>query len=178
MIPDVETARLVLRAHRTADYDACAAMWADPIVVRHISGVPSTGAQTWMRLLTYPGLWGMLGFGYWAVEERATGAYIGDVGFADFRREIVPSIAGIPELGWMIAPAAHGKGYATEAASAALAWADANIDAPRTACIISPENVASIRVAEKCCFREIAQTTYKGDPTIMFERARGAGQYR
>ena len=130
MIPTVETDRLILRAHGTADYDACVALWADPITVRHISGVPSTPTQTWMRLLTYPGLWGILGFGYWAVEERATGTYIGDVGFADFRREIVPSIAGFPELGWVISPRVHGKGYATEAARAALAWADRNIDVP------------------------------------------------
>jgi len=172
VIPIVETARLILRAHGAADYDACVAMWADPLVVRHISGVPSTPAQTWMRLLTYPGLWGILGFGYWAVEERASGAYIGDVGFADFRRELVPSIAGIPELGWVIAPQAHGKGYATEAAGAALAWADANIDAARTVCIIDPANLASIRVAEKSGFREVTKTTYKGEPTVLFERLR------
>jgi len=44
VIPIVETARLILRAHGAADYDACVAMWADPLVVRHISGVPSTPA--------------------------------------------------------------------------------------------------------------------------------------
>jgi len=170
--PTVETERLILRAHRAEDYDACVALWADPAVVRHISGVPSTAAQTWMRLLTYPGLWAILGFGYWAVEERATGRYIGDVGFADFRREIVPSIAGTPELGWVISPRVHGMGYATEAARAALAWGDANVDAPRTVCIIDPANLPSIRVAEKAGFREIARTTYKNDPTVLFERAR------
>lgn len=172
MVPIVETERLVLRAHRTADYDACAAMWADPRVVRYITGVPSTGAQTWMRLLTYPGLWGMLGYGYWAVEDRATGTYVGDVGFADFRREIEPPIAGVPEIGWVLAPQVHGKGYATEAVRAALAWADEHIGVPRTVCIVDPQNLASIRVAEKAGFTEIARTTYKGDPTVMFERLR------
>jgi RimJ/RimL family protein N-acetyltransferase len=147
-------------------------MWADPRVVRYITGVPSTGAQTWMRLLTYPGLWGMLGYGYWAVEDRATGTYVGDVGFADFRREIEPPIAGVPEIGWVLAPQVHGKGYATEAVRAALAWADEHIGVPRTVCIVDPQNLASIRVAEKAGFTEIARTTYKGDPTVMFERLR------
>jgi RimJ/RimL family protein N-acetyltransferase len=172
VIPTIETERLRLRGHSEGDYDACAAMWAEPEVVRYISGVPSTRAQTWMRLLTYPGLWGILGFGYWAVEERATGAYVGDVGFADFHREIEPSISGIPELGWVLAPRAHGKGYATEAVRAAAAWADRNIDVPRTVCIVDPRNLASIRVAEKGGFVEIARTTYKDEPTVMFERAR------
>jgi len=63
-------------------------------------------------------------------------------------------------------------GYATEAARAALAWGDANVDAPRTVCIIDPANLPSIRVAEKAGFREIARTTYKNDPTVLFERTR------
>ena len=81
-----------------------------------------------------------------------------------------PPILGIPEIGWVLAPRAHGQGYATEAARAALVWGDAHFASKRTACIIHPDNLASIRVAEKCGYREFERTTYKGEPTIVLVR--------
>ena len=104
-------------------------MWADPQVVAHISGTPSTAEQSWSRLLRYTGHWQHLGFGYWVVESKADGAFIGEVGFADYYRDTTPSITGLPEAGWALKTAAHGKGYATEAVSAMLHWADRNLDA-------------------------------------------------
>jgi RimJ/RimL family protein N-acetyltransferase len=168
--PTLETARLTLRAHRLEDFDSSFAMWSDPGVTRYISGKPSTEAEAWSRMLRYPGHWAFLGFGYWAVEEKASGAFIGELGFADFRREITPSIDGIPELGWALAPHAQGKGYATEALRAVVAWADERFNWPRTVCIIAPDNVPSLRVAAKCGYREIHRTTFAGQPTLIFER--------
>jgi RimJ/RimL family protein N-acetyltransferase len=55
---------------------------------------------------------------------------------------------------------------------AALAWGDAHLAAPRTVCIIAPENAGSIRVAEKCGFRELGPATYKGEETLLFQRLR------
>ena len=85
-------------------------MWSNPTVTRHISGRPSSRTDTWMRMLRYAGLWSMLGFGYWAVEELATSKFVGDVGLADFHRELSPSIVGIPEAGWVLDPAFFGRG--------------------------------------------------------------------
>ena len=169
-VPVLETERLKLRRHRVDDLADCAAMWADPGVVRHISGRPFTEEEVWSKLLRYTGHWALLGFGYWVVEDKATGAFVGELGFADFRRDIEPSLDGMPELGWVLAVHAHGKGYATEAARAALAWGDRHLQSKRTACIIAPENHASIRVAEKCSYRLLQLTTYKGEPTLMFTR--------
>jgi len=73
-------------------------------------------------------------------------------------------------MGWILAPRAHGKGYATEAARAAIAWSEKNLSGMKVVCMIDPANVASIRVAEKIGFREYARTSYKGMPTILFER--------
>jgi RimJ/RimL family protein N-acetyltransferase len=170
--PTIETDRLILRAHRVDDFGACAAMWADPVVTRYIGGKPSTAQQSWSRILQYAGLWSLLGFGYWAIEEKATGTFIGELGFADFKRDIDPPFDGMPELGWALAPHAHGKGYATEAVRAAVAWGDANLVATRTACMISPENTASISVAKKCGYREYARTMYNTALTILFSRSR------
>jgi RimJ/RimL family protein N-acetyltransferase len=168
--PILETPRLTLRGHRLDDFAALVAMWADPAVTRYISGQPSSEQQSWARLLTYAGHWALMGFGYWAIEERSTGAFVGDLGFADWNRELEPSIRGIPEAGWVLVPAAHGKGYATEALGAATAWADAHFGAARTVCIINPGNQPSIRVASKCGYREVTHAQYKGEPTILFSR--------
>jgi RimJ/RimL family protein N-acetyltransferase len=169
-IPVIETPRLTLRGHRLDDFSDCAAMWADPIVTRHIGGKPFSEEDTWTRLLRYAGHWLLLGFGYWAIEEKDTGSFVGELGFADYKRDIQPSLKGVPELGWALAATAHGKGYATESVRAVLTWGEAHFASARTVCIIHPENLASIRVAEKCGYREFQRTTYKGHAAIIFDR--------
>ncbi len=168
----IETARLRLRAHRPADLDAAAAKWADPVVTRFTGGRPFTREESWARLLRYAGHWAWFGHGFWAVEDRDDGGYIGELGFADFRRDIAPAIE-VPEMGWSLVAAAHGRGFASEGVRAALAWADANLDAAKTACIIDPDNRASIRVARRCGFTDVGAVRYKGSITLKFERARG-----
>ncbi|HEV3049654.1 MAG TPA: GNAT family N-acetyltransferase [Longimicrobium sp.] len=170
--PTLDTERLTLRAHTPADFDECAEMWGDPRVTEFIGGRPSTAEEAWTRVLRYAGMWALLGFGYWVVRERDTGRFVGEVGFADFRREVTPPLDA-PEAGWVLAPWAHGRGYATEAVRAALAWGDAHLAAPRTVCMIAPENAASIRVAQKLGFHEFARTRFKGDDTLLFQRPRG-----
>ncbi len=169
--PVLETARLRLRGHRREDLYDCFSMWGNPAVTRFIGGKPSTEQQTWMRILGYAGHWAFMGFGYWAVEEQHTGAFVGEIGFADFKREIEPSIKGTPELGWAVTPAMQGKGYATEGIQAACDWGDKHFGGARTVCIIDPGNAASIRVAEKTGYSESARTLYNGEPVILFDRS-------
>jgi RimJ/RimL family protein N-acetyltransferase len=169
-VPVIETERLKMRRHEIDDLIDCAAMWADPGVTRYIAGKPFSAEEVWAKLLRYVGHWSLMGFGYWAIEEKATGRFAGEVGFADFKRDIEPSLKDVPELGWVLAPRVHGKGYATEAVRAAVAWGGARFGSARTVCLIQPENLASIRVAEKCGYREFQRTTYKGQPTIIFAR--------
>jgi RimJ/RimL family protein N-acetyltransferase len=169
-VPLIETERLTLRGHRLDDFNDYLALWTDPEVTRFIGGRPSSREEVWGRLLRNIGHWVSLHFGYWVIVEKGTERFIGEVGFADFRREIEPSLDTTPEIGWALAPHAHGKGYATEAARAAIAWGDGHFSSRRTACIIAPENEPSIRVAEKCGYREFCRTAYKDNPTIMFVR--------
>ena len=171
--PVLETARLILRPFQAIDLEAQANVMGNPDVVRHLGGTPFSREDTWRRLLCAPGLWTLLGYGYWAVVRRDDGAYVGQLGFADFKREMAPSIEGLPEIGWILAPSMHGRGYATEAALAALAWADEVLDAPEIAAIIDADNAPSIRVAEKCGFNENEPAAYRGEPIILFRRRRG-----
>ncbi len=173
-VPLIETQRLRLRGHRLDDFPHCTAMWGDANVTRYIGGKPLSEEESWTRLLRYVGHWSLLGFGYWVAEEKVTGNFVGELGFAEYKRDLVPSLKGIPEIGWAFVPQAHGKGYATEAVRGVVAWGDQHFGSARTACIIDPGNVASIRVAEKCGYRELQPTTYKGQPTIMFVREPGA----
>lgn len=167
--PVLHTDRLTLRAHRLDDFAPFAAMWGDPIVTRHIGGRPSTHGESWARLLRIAGHWALLGFGYWLVEETASGRLVGDVGFGDLQRGLTPSLDGTAEMGWVLSPWAHGRGYAHEAATAALAWAAAHVDRPVT-CIIDLDNVPSQRLAARLGFHELARTTFDGDPTIVYRR--------
>jgi RimJ/RimL family protein N-acetyltransferase len=168
--PCIETKRLILRGHAIQDFDALHAMWTEPAVYHHTIGHPATREETWSRLLRYLGHWALLGYGYWAVEEKSTGSFVGEMGFADFHRDIDPPLAGQPELGWILKTSAHGRGYATEALTAIVSWGDAHFGAKETACIISPENEPSIRVARKIGFQEKLQTAYKDNAVILFTR--------
>ena len=169
-IPILETERLTLRAHRVEDFTDCAAMWADPNVTRYLRDKPFTEEESWTRFLRYLGHWMVFGFGYWVASEKVAGKFVGELGFADYKREIEPSLKGVPEIGWVFDSHAHGKGYATEAARAVTAWGDSHFGLVQTACLIDPENAASLRVAEKLGYREFRKTTYHGHPTTMFLR--------
>jgi RimJ/RimL family protein N-acetyltransferase len=170
LAPIIETHRLRLRGFEPRDLDAQAAAMSDPAVVRHLGGTPFSREETWRKMLASPGLWVMLGYGYWVAERREDGSYLGQVGFADFKREMVPGIEGLPEMGWIFAPQAQGHGYATEAVLAALAWADEALKAPEIVAIIDPDNAPSIRLAEKAGFARREDAMYKGEPILLFRR--------
>ena len=89
-VPVLETERLRLRGHRLDDFAASSAMWADEVVTRYIGGRPFTEEEVWARLLRYVGHWALVGYGYWVLEEKATGAFVGEMGFGDFKRDIQP----------------------------------------------------------------------------------------
>ncbi len=168
--PRLETERLVLRGHRLEDFAECSAMWGNAEVTRFIGGKPFPPDEVWTKVLRYVGHWALLGYGFWLLEEKGSGRFVGEVGFANFKRDIQPSLGEAPEAGWVLAPWAHGKGLATEAVRGALGWGAMHLASARTVCLIGPENLASIRVAEKCGYREFQRTTFKGQPTLLFER--------
>lgn len=169
-IPAIDTDRLTLRGHRLEDFEESAAMWADSEVTRYIGGRPSTTEEAWTRLLRYVGHWALIGFGYWVIREKSSGRFVGEVGFADYKRDLEPPFADTPEIGWALTTSFSGKGMATEAVCAAVAWGKTHFGSARTVCLINPDNLKSIRVAQKCGYRECGRTIYKGHPAIIFDR--------
>ncbi|CAN5331671.1 GNAT family N-acetyltransferase [soil metagenome] len=153
--PTLYTPRLVLRGHRPGDHADCAALWGDAVVTQFIGGKPQSAQDAWFRILRYAGSWDLLGFGFWAICDRETGAFVGEGGFSDFRRGIA-ALEGVPEIGWALMPAAWGGGIATEAIGAMVGWADENLTASETRCLIANGNAASVKVATRngydaCC---------------------------
>jgi RimJ/RimL family protein N-acetyltransferase len=171
-LPTIETPRLSLRALALSDFEDVAAMGADPAVMKFIGG-PQRPEEAWDRFLRAAGCWAMLGHGTFAVRERETGRFVGEVGHFNRRRQIEPSFGGAPEAGWVLAAWSHGKGYASEAVQAATAWLEGRFGPVRTVCMIDVGHAASIRVAEKCGHRRWAETVYQGKPVLLFERPPG-----
>ncbi len=170
--PILSTPRLVLRAHTLDDFAAYAAERADPVVMRYMGkGDLLTEEEAWTRFVGIPGHWDLLGL-------RQLGG--GGEGDGQARRHhrlhgqeaaAEHPASGAPEMGWSLAAAAHGKGYATEAVQAALAWGrDVFGPGARTVCVISTDNSASIGVARKCGFQQFATASRYGLGRLVFER--------
>lgn len=173
-IPVIETERLRLRGHGVDDFDDLCAIWADPDVVRHIGGEPVKPEDVWSKLLRMTGHWTLFGFGYWRIEDRDSGRHVGQAGFGIQMRDIDPPFGDAPEIGWALRSDARGRGLAIEAVRAVIAWGEEHFGDVETVCLIHPENVRSIHLAEKVGYREYARTTYRGGPAILMRRGGGA----
>ena len=174
MVPVLETERLILRGHRVDDFPAHEAMWSDTRTLLHFGGTPKSEEELWQRFLRNLGQWQLLGSGQWALEDRATRTYAGSVGFIFAKRVIDIAYRDAPEMGWVIAPQFHGKGFAREAVAKILAWGDKHLDAPQSWCMINPLNLASRKVAAKAGFREAERARYKDVEMLTFLRPRRA----
>ncbi len=143
--PTLETPRLILRGWRPGDLAPYAAMLADEDTARFITarGRGLTKAEAWNETVWLVGHWQLLGHGMFVVEERATGAFLGRVG--PLRPPTWPAL----EMAWSLAPAARGRGYATEAARAAIDWSFETLGLDRIVSVIHPDNLASRAVAER-----------------------------
>jgi RimJ/RimL family protein N-acetyltransferase len=139
----------VLRGWRAADADAFAALNADPDVRRHLGdGRPQTRAQSDAELDRIRAHWAEHGFGLWCAAARAEPERcLGFVGLAipSFLPAVLPAV----EVGWRLAPAAWGRGLATEGAGAALAEAFGPLRLERAIAVVDPDNARSLRVAAR-----------------------------
>jgi len=164
--PEITTDRLRLRGWRASDLDALATLLSDPDVARFLTveGRAVDRATSWRYLATYAGHWALNGFGPFVVEDRASGKVIGRVG--PWRPEGWPGF----EIGWGLARAAWGRGFAFEAAAAAGRWAFAEVCPAEIVCLIHTENARSIRLAQRLGAQPDA-TLWAKDPAYRLWRA-------
>ncbi|HET6607338.1 MAG TPA: GNAT family N-acetyltransferase [Rhodopila sp.] len=139
--PTLTTDRLVLRAFRNSDWDDYADLMADMEVQRFLAGRAFSREESWTSMATFLGSWELRGHGMFAVEHA--GRFVGRVGIYH------PPDWPEPELGWTIAQAEWGHGFATEAAAAVRTWAFTTRGWTRLVSFIAKENTRSQRVAEK-----------------------------
>jgi RimJ/RimL family protein N-acetyltransferase len=166
--PRLETARLILRGWREGDLDAFAAMMADADVARFLSSDqrPRARSEAWRDLALFVGHWALRGYGLFAVEEKASGAFVGRVGA--WQPECWVGF----ELGWGLAREHWGKGYALEAARAAGDWAFANFPLELLVSLIHADNTRSQALAQRLGMRVRETTLHAGMPHDIWEIAR------
>ena len=140
-IPVLETERLVLRAPRLADFEPYAAYFASGRALLERGRQDRAGA--WKEFSAVAGQWLLRGYGGFSIEDRETGAYLGEAGI--FHEDFYPE----PEIGWMVTDGAEGRGIAFEAARAVRDWAYASLGLGTLVSYIDPGNTRSIRLAER-----------------------------
>ena len=140
-IPRLTTDRLILRGLQASDWDAYAAMNADPAVRDWLGGNLLSREQSWTQIESFLGQWALRGYGMFAVQFD--GNLIGRVGV------LHPADRPEPELAWTLASPSWGRGLATEAAAEVRRWVFEHFNWERLVSYISPDNMRSRRVAEK-----------------------------
>jgi len=156
----LETDRLLLRWFRDEDLEDFYHLCADAEVMRFLGdGKPMSRMESWRQMATFMGHWYFRGYGIWAVEEKATHKVVGRIGFMN--------PAGWPgfELGWTLGRDSWGKGYATEGARRALEHAFTEMDRDHVISLIAPENINSIKVAERL------GETVEGETVVLGRKA-------
>ncbi len=160
--PELLTPRLRLRPLRPDDLDALHAIYADPRVARWIGHHTRADTERELRAAVAGPL------GLYAVEDRATGALLGDGGLQPFE------LAGPEvELGYDLAPHAWGRGLATELARAWVAHALGPLALPRVVAVVRPDHVASRRVLAKAGLTEREPRRAYGEDLVLYARDAG-----
>jgi len=161
---ELETPRLRLRKFRASDWDPYAAMCADAEVMRYLgTGVVINANEAWRSIAQFLGHWQLKGYGMWALEEKASGEFVGRAGFLD-----PPDWPGF-ELGWVLGRAHWGKGFAIEAAREALRYAFEDLRRDRVISLIRPANERSIRVAERLGSKLAGEVDLRGSKALVYE---------
>jgi ribosomal-protein-alanine N-acetyltransferase len=143
--PELRTERLLLRRWRDSDREPFAALNADPEVMRHFPST-LTAAQS-DELIDIIERRFAHGYGLWAVEVPGTAPFIGFVGLnrAPFEAHFTPAV----EVGWRLAAQHWGRGYATEAARAAMTFGFDTVGLDEIVSFTVPANAPSRAVMER-----------------------------
>ncbi|MGH3148557.1 MAG: GNAT family N-acetyltransferase, partial [Rubrobacter sp.] len=163
---EIETERLLLRLWKDEDLEPYAGMCADPLVMRYVRTGPMSREESARQLAGFVRHWEERGFGLWAVEERASGEFIGFVGL--LYHQDWPEGEHKTEVGWRLGRAYWGKGLATEGALASVRYGFEGLGLQRIISITLPENTASRRVMEKAGLDYGGEARWKGLDVIWY----------
>jgi RimJ/RimL family protein N-acetyltransferase len=167
----IETERLILRpVDPERDFEGWAKAMADEETVRYLGTKPMSRAQAWRSMAVVMGHWAIRGYGFFSLEHKETGAWVGRVG--PWNPEGWPS----PEVGWTISPDFLRQGYATEAARASIDYAFNTMGWEKVIHVILEGNLPSIAVAEK--LGSTLLRTQQGLPGILDDNILIYGQTR
>jgi RimJ/RimL family protein N-acetyltransferase len=172
--PRLETDRLILRALELSDFEAYAGFCSDPQVVPFVFGRPLSRQEAWQSFAAMVGHWALRGFGMWALEDRESREFVGRAGL-DY-----PEALGYADLeaGWLLGRAHWGWGLAFEAAVAVLNFAFYSLDRQQVASVMRPQNLASIRLAERLGMSPSGAIDFDGLPALLYVASRAAWKYR
>jgi len=162
----IETERLLLREFEAGDVDAMADVYGDEEVMRHVCIGVLDRERTAVLLEDYRRAQEQHGFSTWAVVEKESGAVVGDAGFGLY------APTGEPELGFTLAAAVWGRGYALEAARACIAAAFAHLPHRRLVAKVEPENERSLKVAERLGMQTVETIDVDGRPHLLLSLER------
>lgn len=153
----IETERLRLVAPGPALTQAWEALHTDPQVNRYLYGPQMTAADSWRDLAFCIGHAALRGFSMWAIVCRSSGDFLGRVG--PWMPEGWPGL----EIGWALDPRVQGRGYATEAARAALTWTARHLPAAASAIhSLHPDNAPSLSLAQRLGAQPLGEATISG----------------
>lgn len=168
-VPNINTARLILRAMKPEDFDRFAHIWASPEVACGICRQPMSRGTAWEAFLRNAGHWEMTGFGQWAVIEQETRTMVGQTGFYFSACSYGEDYDPFPEAGWVLVREAQGRGLAREATAAAHDWFDRVIPGPLVA-RVSPEHTSSLRLAAHLGYEEMREADCDGESVVLLRR--------
>lgn len=145
-VPVIETDRLLLRAFREDDAPPFHQILRRPEVrdALLMESEPDP-LRAWSEMAAWLGQWHLRGTGHWALEDLETGRLVGRVGLHNPPRPGWPGL----EVGWTLHPSVWGRGYASEAGAAAMAYAFTTFSVDRLCATILPDNTRSQRVAHR-----------------------------
>ena len=174
----IETERLRLRKPQLEDVDSVLEYFSDPVAMEFIAPASSDPADARAAIERWLRRWAADGLGFFAVDRKEDGVMVGRIGLLVWDTRVWKSSTlaesgghGQVELGWSLARAHWGQGYATEAALGVRAWAyEQGVESLIS--LIHPDNVRSIRVAEKLGAAATDMVSVDGKPAVIWRHPR------
>ncbi|MEA2646890.1 MAG: hypothetical protein QOE92_1973 [Chloroflexota bacterium] len=160
---EIETKRLRMRLPVASDAEPFAAITEDIEVMRYIRGAAQGPEAKHEWVARYIDGWRTRGFERWMLESRADGSFIGYCGL-----HYLDDRPGDIEVGYALVPAAWGRGYATEAAAAAVDWGFRALGLERIVAVAFPENRASQQVMKKLGMRYLRDGRWWGHDLVQY----------